>query len=274
MSELLTLTLYEEPDEPVDLSPLIPEELQGKTAKQIAAIPLKSGEGEFNAGDLFEIAGKGGGHIEIRRSCDRLEHIGRGMTQGSITVKGTVGAFLGQSLRGGVITVKGDAGPWAGSGMRGGCIEILGNAGDSLGAVYLGEQYGMRGGLILVMGNAGDRVGERMRRGTIVIQGDAGEYLGTNMLAGTIMVLGRAGRYTGFGMKRGTILLMAKPTNMPSTFNNCGTFDLGFLRLLFSQLSGISRRFRPMKELPSTAERFAGDLGSGGKGEILILQPV
>ncbi len=196
------------------------------------------------------------------------------MSYGSIEVKGHVGDFLGQYMQGGHIKVYGDAGSWAGCSMENGRIDITGNVGDYLAAGLPGDPYGMSDGLIYVSGNAGDRVGDRLRRGFIIIRGKAGDYCGSRMVAGTIIVLDKAGKYPGFGMKRGTIIMAKKPRHIAATFKSCGNLKIQFLRLLFKQLSEISDQFSFFEKYRPEAHRFAGDLASNGKGEILILQTI
>jgi formylmethanofuran dehydrogenase subunit C len=268
----LTFTLKQRPKNHVDLSPLTPDRLQGKSTKDLLAIQLAHGVGTLSVGDLFEVSGKDVNNIHVERSCDKLDGIGSGMTQGTIVVKGGAGSYLGRGMRGGRIHVKGSVGDWTGTGMSGGLIEILGNARDYVGSAYPAEMQSMKGGAILITGDAGQRIGDRMRRGTIAVQGGAGDFTGTGMLAGTVIVLGQAGDYTGYGMKRGTIVLNEEPRLLGSTFNDCGCFDLAFLRLVLNDVASLSDRFKGLRRLDTLSRRYAGDLAGGGKGEILILQ--
>ncbi len=270
----LTFTLIHRPQQGVDLSTLTPDQLQGKKLADIKNLELGSGPQKHKVRELFDVTGSDTSHIIIHRSCDKLHHIGAGMTQGSIEVGGAVGDYLGKKMQGGTIKVRGNAGQWTGGGMRGGFIEIFGNTGDYLGAVLQGEQEGMADGTILVTCNAGDRVGDRMRRGTIVIKGAAGAYCGGRMLAGTIVVLGDTGKFIGLAMKRGTIVLGTKPEQVPVTFNSCGQLKMEFLRVIFKHLSKSHRPLLMLKDVGPEAERYAGDLATGGKGELLILQTV
>jgi formylmethanofuran dehydrogenase subunit C len=128
----------------------------------------------------------------------------------------------------------------------------------------------MSHGSIICQGDVGDRVGDQMRRGLILIDGDAGDYAASRMVAGTIGVYGSVGKYTGFGMKRGTILLNNK-TVFHATIQDCGTYDLPFLALLFQSFTTLPSKFSNMKN--QRAQRFAGDLACNGNGEILVLTP-
>jgi formylmethanofuran dehydrogenase subunit C len=268
----LSLTLKQKPASGVDLSPLTPDRLQGKKFNEIKELQLDAGKSPVRAGDLFEITGSDPQHLIFKRATDKLHHIGAGMTQGLIEISGTAGDYLGREMRGGAIKLRGSAGHWVGAGMREGEIQISGNTGDFLGAALPGQREGMRGGLIVVAGNAGDRVGDRQRKGVIVIKGDAGSYCGSQMLAGTIICLGKAGANPGTGMKRGTLVFAQNPAHLSPSFNTCGPLKMEFLRLLFKQMSFASPQLTMLRQFGPLAERLVGDMASGGKGEILILQ--
>jgi formylmethanofuran dehydrogenase subunit C len=267
----LTFTLKEKPAYLVDCSPLSPDRLQGKRRSQIESIKLIVGNRKVPAKSLFEISGTDATQLSFRRSCDRLNHLGAGMTQGSMEIRGPVGDHLGRNMAGGHISVRGNAGAWTGSGMTGGRIDVLGDVGDFLGAAFPGDVHGMNSGDIFVSGNAGARVGDRMRRGLVVIEGNAGDYCGSRMLAGTIVVLGRCGVQPGFGMKRGTIVLKEAPREALNTLGYCGTLKLEVLRLLRQQLPSLNRRLRFVRSFKPLARRYVGDFAVQGKGEILIL---
>jgi formylmethanofuran dehydrogenase subunit C len=268
----LTFRLRETPARPVDLSPLTPTRLAGMALEEIRSLPLASGNAHVAVGELFEVSGGELASLRIEGGSALLDGIGAAMHSGTLSVTGDVGAYLGRDMRGGAIRVHGNAGPWAGTGLSGGLVEIDGDAGDFLGAAIAGERRGMRGGTILVRGNAGQRAGDRMRRGMVVIEGNAGEHCGTRMGAGTLCVLGQAGAFTGFGMQRGTLLLTRSPADLPATFNDCGVHELLFLRLLLQDLARLDSRLLALEESFQRVRRYAGDLGCGGKGEVLVAE--
>lgn len=270
----LTFSLNYPPEYTLDVSSLTPDYLAGKTLDRIKKIRLRYGNQKIAAEELFSITGKDPEHIIINRSTEKVIGIGHEMSHGSIEVKGNAGDFIGQNMSGGSITINGNAGTWTGSSMSNGNIEINGNVGDYLGAGLPGDPHGMSNGHIFVTGNAGDRVGDRMRRGIIIIRGTAGDYCGSRMAAGTIIVLDRAGKNAGFGMKRGTIILAKKPRNIAASFKSCGNLKIQFLRLLFKQLSEMGKQYGFFRKYGPEAHRFAGDLASNGKGELLILQTI
>lgn len=268
----LTLTLKVKPDMRIDMSPVNPENLRGKKLTEVKKIKVQSGNERLKLDSLFKMSGNTNSDIIIiKKSNTKLDFIGHAMRMGIIKVSGSTGDYLGKDMSGGSIVVSGSVGQWTGSGMKNAHIEIKKDAGDYLGAVFSGKQHGMKGGIIHVHGNAGARVGERMRRGIIAIEGDVGEYCGCRMLAGTILVLGKADRNIGTSMKRGSIILAERPVAIPATFNNCGTFELSFLSLIFKELLTVSRRFKFLEDIEIQTTRIVGDLSVVGKGELLIL---
>ena len=268
----LTFELKLQPKFTLDVSPLIPDNLSSKNQSEIENITINYGTQKIPVNELFSISGNDPENIKILNSCDKLTCIGHRMSHGNIEVLGDAGDYVGQHMQGGVINIQGNAGAWVGNSMTNGHIHINGDVGDYLGAGLPGAPYGMSDGLIYVSGNAGDRVGDRLRRGFIIIHGKAGNYCGSRMVAGTIIVLDKTGKYPGFGMKRGTIIIAKKPRHIAATFKSCGNLKIQFLRLLFKQLTEFGEQFSFFDKYGPEAHRFAGDLASNGKGEILILQ--
>lgn len=263
----LTFTLKTQPRQRVDLSPLTPDHLAGKSLTEIAATELQSGNRKLRTDTLFDIAGDDASDIVIHNSSGKLDFIGSKMQSGSITVHGGAGSYLGFQMKKGTINVHGDADAFAASGMAGGILHIHGNVGDFLASALPGDKKGMKGGLVLITGNAGDRVGDQMRRGIILIEGNAGAYCASRMLAGTIGVLGSVGEYVGFGMRRGTLLLFSQP-KLHATIQDCGSHTLPFLSLMFKSFKALPSKFADINR--NRVHRFAGDLANDGKGEILV----
>jgi formylmethanofuran dehydrogenase subunit C len=267
----LTFTLKTEPRQRVDVSPLTPDNLTGKTPSEIGAILLQSGNRQIRANEIFTIEGSGTDAIKFLKATDKLDFIGKGMTTGDIIVEGDAGAYAGMQMKGGCLCVSGSVGAYAACEMKNGQMNIGGNAGDYLGAALPGNKKGMQGGVVIVKGDAGDRVGDHMRRGAILIEGNAGAYLGARMTAGTIGVLGQVGDYAGYAMKRGTLLLMKAPENILATFNDCGSHALGFLPLLLKGFQGYKTQFGALANQVKRVRRYTGDMAGLGKGEILIV---
>jgi formylmethanofuran dehydrogenase subunit C len=264
----LTLTLRQRPDQRLDLSPLVPHGLAGKTAHEIEQIDLQTRRHRIKVGDVFRLRMGDVEQIRIQGACDRLDYVGQEMNTGEILVEGDVGIQAGRLMAGGRLTVLGNAGPWAASGMKAGVLEIRRAAGDRLGGPLAGEITGMRGGIVVVRGSVGERAGDRMRRGTIIVEGEAGPYAGSRMIAGTVIVRQGAGPLAGFLLKRGTIVLGDARSVISPTFIDCGEHELVAMRWLAAMIEPYSKVAAVLLRRPLT--RFAGDMAVLGKGEILV----
>ncbi|MDH5358336.1 MAG: formylmethanofuran dehydrogenase subunit C [Gammaproteobacteria bacterium] len=266
----LTFTLKTTPAQRIDCSPLTPDRLTNMSLADIAAVALVTGNHTERVDSLFDISGDNSSDIAIVNSCDKLDFIGHNMTTGRISVTGNVGAYLGQFMEGGQIEVNGNSDIYTACEMKAGQIKINGNAGDFVGGARPGYKNGMTGGTVIVTGNTGARTGDHMRRGMILIEGDAGDYCGARMVSGTVAVLGQVGAHLGYGMKRGTLLLTQAPAQgISANFNDCGSHTLAFLPLLFASFSKLDSKFASVESF-SRVQRYAGDIGGIGMGEILV----
>jgi formylmethanofuran dehydrogenase subunit C len=266
----LTLTLKESLQQRVDCSALTPDNLEDKSPAEIAATELPSGNHTVRADSVFDIKGDNAKHMVFKNSSDKLDFIGNQMSHGTIEIKGDAGAYLGAMMTNGFILMTGNTGIYTACEMKGGQIKINGNAGDFVGGARVGQKNGMTGGTVIVTGNTGDRTGDHMRRGYILIEGDAGDYCGSRMVSGTIAVLGNVGSHLGYGMKRGTLLLMKTPNQgITANFNDCGEHTLAFLPLMLTSFRNLDTKFAKLTVF-SRVQRYAGDLGGIGMGEILV----
>ncbi len=256
------------PAQRLDLSPLIPQNLAGKSAAEIASIELQTTRVRVAAGDVFRIRMGDSDALVIEGGAERFDRVGMGLAAGSIRVEGEVGVEVGRLMSGGQLIVRGDAGPFAGSGMKGGTLTIEGDAGERLGGPLSGETIGMSGGVLHVRGDAGERAGDRLRRGFILIEGRAGAYAGSRMIAGTLAIGEEAGELPGYLMGRGTILLGQGATLLSPTFGDCGEHDLVAARLMADYIAQASGKLARLFRRP--LRRLAGDLAALGKGEILL----
>lgn len=268
----LTLTLKADLKQRLDCSPLTPDRLAGKTLQQIGEITLVSARRKITVSELFSLSGEDANTLVFDNSTDKLDHLGHAMTQGKITINGNAGAYVGQFMTGGEMTVNGNSHLYTGCEMKGGQIKVVGNAGDFVGAARSGYKNGMTGGIIIVTGDTGARTGDHMRRGFILIEGNAGDYCGSRMVSGTIAVLGDVGRHLGYAMKRGTLLLTKTPQHgITANFNDCGTHTLAFLPLMFAAFKKLDTKFAKTEPF-SRVQRYAGDIGGLGMGEVLVKQ--
>ncbi|WP_165063888.1 formylmethanofuran dehydrogenase subunit C [Paludisphaera rhizosphaerae] len=262
---------------PVDGSPLKPETFRGRTSTDAARIALRVGNTTVELGDLFELEGDpGDDRLVVEGDLSNVSAIGRGMSGGTLSVRGDVGYRFAAEMSGGLAELDGACRDWAGAEMSGGVLRIRGRVGDGLGAAYPGSRRGMREGLILVEGDAGRDVGLMMRRGVIAVRGRVGGGLGRSMIAGTIFACGQVGESPGFGMKRGTLVLLGVETSaaslVPPTFVSAGGFAFPYLVAYQTYLAEHGFDL-PSSMSSASFDRYNGDLAIGGQGEILTPTP-
>lgn len=265
----LTFRLSTYPDERLDLTPLIPSRLAALPLAEMLKIVVGTTKRQLRVGDLFAVSGQPGDTVTIQGGSEHLDFVGAGLDRGTLIVDGDAGAYAGRKMTGGELHIRGRAGAWLGSGFSGGLLAVKGSAGDHVGSTRPGDKFGMTGGIVLVEGNIGARVGEKMRRGTIVARGTAGTNAGSRMLGGTIWAEQGFGPGPGTLMRRGTLIGSTVEQMLP-TFADSGTHDLVILRVLTRYLSATLGQLAP-PPLSGRAHKFAGDLATIGKGEILIV---
>jgi formylmethanofuran dehydrogenase subunit C len=265
---MTTLTLKLQPQAPLEAGAITSDNFQGKSASEIARLPVMHGNETALLGDFFDVNADGAAEILLNGDMSRVKNIAAGMTQGKVTVNGNAGMHLGAGMRGGEVGAFGNVGDWAGAEMSGGKIHIRGNAGHGLGGAYRGSRRGMNRGLIIVEGNAGNEVGAAMRRGLIVVTGTAGDFAGAFMIAGSIIVFGRLGIRAGAGLLRGAIVTFQPPELLPTYRYDC-SYQPDFLKLVFEDLrrQGLSI---PDRYATGCYRRYSGDFNRLGTGEILV----
>ena len=262
----LVLTLREAPAQRLDLTPLTPNQLTGKSEAEVAALALHTTRELVKIGDVFKLRMGDPGDIVIEGGSERFDRVGCAMTSGALRVTGDVGAQTGRLMAGGKLTIGGNAGPWAASGMKGGALEITGNAAERLGGPLGGEMAGMRGGVVVVRGDAGARAADRLRRGMIIVEGSAGAHAGSRMIAGTLMVRGRVGPLPGYLMARGTLVFAGGCEALPPTFADCDVHELVATTLMAAFVKPYSPAMANLLRRPW--RRLIGDMAVIGKGEI------
>lgn len=264
----LRLALRSALHERLDLSGVTPLEFSGRSIDDIARIPLANRNDRKVLGDLFEISGEISDTLVIAPGSAELDFVGAGMTGGNITVEGDVGAWAGREMKGGRLDIKGGAGHGLAAGLKDGLVTVKGKAGDFVGGVLPGEKFGMTGGIVIVDGDIGERAGDRMRRGTIVTRGKTGASAGSRMVGGTIIAEGGLGAMPGALMRRGTLIAPSVAQWLP-TYSDCGSHDLNILKIMNRYYASTLGALAP-KPFPLMVRRYAGDLATIGKGEILI----
>jgi formylmethanofuran dehydrogenase subunit C len=129
----------------------------------------------------------------------------------------------------------------------------------------------MTGGEIVVNGSVGPEAGARARRALVAVAGDAGDHAGRAMIAGTLIVFGRVGRHAGRGSKRGSIVAVGG-VEVPATYRYACTYHPPHVRLLVTYLRRRYGLSGADAALDHRFQRFCGDAGDPGKGEILVLE--
>lgn len=262
----LRLKLRGKPQGRIDLGALTPAAIAGKSLGEIQRLAL--GSGEATLGDHFTVSGSPGDTIAIEAAGGALDHVGQGLSGGTIVVEGDAGDYAGAGMTGGRLDIRGNVGACLASGMREGLVLLKGSAGDFVGGVLPGAKFGMTGGLVHVGGSIGARAGERMRRGIVVVKGSSGAASGSRMVGGTIIAEAGLGEGPGPLMRRGTLI---GPTakSLLATFNDCGRHDLGILRIIHRHLVERLGDLAP-KPFPAIVRRYGGDMATIGKGEVLL----
>ncbi len=264
----LSLTLKPGLHRPIDMSAVKPSAVSGLSPYAIGNLELGSGATAVKLGDVFDVTGEPGDTVKIVGQSGYLDYVGAGLDSGTITVEGSVGNYAATAMKGGRLDIRGNAGAYLAALMTGGLVTVKGNAGDFVGGTRPGDRFGMQGGIVVIDGNAGNRVGERMRRGTIVVKGSIGAAAGSRMAGGTIWTETGFGEGPGPMLRRGTLIGPKVERFLPS-FSDCGRHDLNVLRIISKHLAETLGPLAP-KPLPDMVRRYAGDLASLGKGEILI----
>ena len=250
MSDAIVLTLRAPLDAQLDMSGVTPDRCADLSTRAIAELPIWQGGVPATVGDVFDVRGERVPQIEIEGDLAKAVGVGARMAGGMLRVHGNVGDDAGQSMSGGVLRVDGQAG-------------------DRVGGGAAGAAKGMSGGEIVVFGSIGGSAGALMRRGLVAVAGSVGDYAGRGMIAGTLLALGPVGELPGAGNKRGSIIAAGGVT-VPASYRFACSYEPSHLRLL---LTSLRRRFGfPCDPalLAGRFDRYCGDAGEPGKGEILV----
>jgi formylmethanofuran dehydrogenase subunit C len=264
----LTFRLTSAPAERLDLSFLTPRKLASIPLADVLKLDIGSTKSGLKLGEIFAVSGKPGDTVKIEGATGKLDFVGAELDHGTLIVEGDVGVAAGRNMRGGKLDIRGDAGALLGSGLSGGEIFLKGSAGAQVGGLTPGDKFGMTGGIIVIEGHAGDRAGDRMRRGTIFVRGKCGSFAGSRMVGGTIWTELGFGTDPGLLLRRGTLIGPSVDQMLP-TFADSGRHDLVILRILSRYMRDKLGALAP-KPLPGIVRKYAGDLATVGKGELLL----
>ncbi len=159
----LELTLKTSLKHSLDCSRLTPNLLIGLSLANIKALNFYQHQ---KVSDFFDVSGKtiseNNTHIVFKQSNSFLDNIGNQMREGTITIEGDCGNFLGAKMQGGTIICKGNTGDRVADNMRRGMVLIEGNV-----ANYCASS--MIAGTVGILGNAGKYLGYGAKRGTLLL---------------------------------------------------------------------------------------------------------
>jgi len=268
---MLSLSLKELPNVPVEAEVISPDRVAGLSNADVRALPIQLGKRQLRLDALFDVEGDGSDEMELRGNLTRVKWIGRGMSRGRIRIIGDAGMHLGAHMKGGTIEVQGNASDWVGAEMTGGRIHIRGNVGGQVGSAYRGSPSGMNRGTILIEGSAGIEVGMRMKRGIIAVRGAVRDFAGLQMKGGSLFLLGGAELRTGAWMTRGTIVCLKSIRLLP-TFSYACDYHPPFMAMYSNHLRRLGFAI-PYDARQGKYRRYNGDAAVPGKGEILVWEP-
>ena len=265
----LTFRLKSALTERIDVSELTPRRLSSLPHGEIGRIVVGSTKRQVRVGDVFAVGGRAGDTVTFENGSAQIDFVGARLDEGTVVVSGDVGDYAGREMSGGRLDIRGDARAFLASGMKGGLVTVKGSAGAQAGGQRAGDKFGMMGGIVVIDGHAGDRLGDRMRRGTIIVRGRCGAITGTRMLGGTIWTEQGFGANPGLLMRRGT-LIGPSAEKLLATFVDTGRHELVILRVLSRYLAATLGPLAP-RPITGPVRKYAGDLATIGKGELLIL---
>lgn len=204
----VTITITKQPELFIEAECFTPDAIAGKTAEQIAELPVHIGRTTEKVGDYFTVEGVAGEtaadtKLVVAGDLTRVKYIGSKMSAGEVVINGDADMYVGAWMTGGKITANGSIGHFAATSMAGGEIVVNGNAGNYLAASYRGDWRGMSGGKITVNGNVGSDCGTFMLGGEIIVGGNIDVHVMTHADGGRIVILGNAKSRLGGQASRG-----------------------------------------------------------------------
>jgi len=250
--ETVTITMKNPPALYLEADSVTPDVFAGKTAAEIAALPVYEGNTTSTLGKYFDVSGNAGAtaaetKIVVKGDVKKVKYLGMKMSAGELVIEGNADLYVGAWMSGGKLLAKGNVEAFAATGMKGGELIIEGNAGNYLGAAYRGDWRGMSGGKILVKGNAGSDLGMYMLGGEITVNGNVDVHVATHAEGGKVVIKGNAKSKVGGQMVEGDIYIFGTIDVMMPGFKPSGEVDL--------EIEGVKGKFA----------HFIGDTGERHK---------
>src|ERR1039457_6391767 len=98
---MITLTLKEQPNVPLEAEVLSPDRTVGLANDAIRALPVFLGKRQRRLDDFFAVEGADSDEVAIDGDKSKGKWRGGAMTRGRITIKGNAGMHLGAYMKGG-----------------------------------------------------------------------------------------------------------------------------------------------------------------------------
>ena len=262
----LLFTLKAEPDQRLDLSPLTPDRLVGRSAKEIEAIAIGTTRLPVKVGDVFKVKLGEATSVRFDGGSDRFDLLGAKLLPGfEIHVEGDVGAQLGRAAK--AEPSRSPATPVLMRRAIRGRIDIDGDCRGFPGRAARGRNPRH----VRRPHRRAWQRGARCRTGCAAASSSSRATparIWARAIAGTIIVMGTAaGERIGYLNKRASIVL-SEQRDLGPTYVDCGAHNLGFAKLFAKSLAPESRGAARL--LSSRLQRFAGDTAVFGKGEVLL----
>ena len=106
----VSLHLKRQPAVPLEAEVISPDVMGQLSNAELRELRVYHGKRQLPLSEFFDVEGEFSQDLELHGDLHKVRWIGRAMSQGSITVHGSVGMHLGSYMSGGRIEVHGDAG--------------------------------------------------------------------------------------------------------------------------------------------------------------------
>ena len=95
---------------PLELEGITPDRVRKLDIPQILGMEIFEGNNKAHLGDFFDVSGDPSDlHMRLQGDFSGVHWVGTKMSEGQITVEGSIGRHLGSEMTGGRIDVSGDA---------------------------------------------------------------------------------------------------------------------------------------------------------------------
>src|SRR5262245_22258525 len=114
------------PTVPLEAEVLSPDAVENLSNAEIRSLTVYHGKRQLPLSEFFDVYGERSSDLVLDGALHKVRWVGKSMSQGSITIHGSVGMHLGAYMSGGRIEVHGNASDWVGGEMKNGFIHVHG----------------------------------------------------------------------------------------------------------------------------------------------------